>query len=1360
MNLRNLYVQLVQRCAMLATSLRMFRSFAVLLLAFVASFSSAFASDLNWNFTFSPSDIVFSSCGEYTVVSLADGAKPRDAIGAPAIPAKFVNILLPDGASDVTVTASGSLELLASDITPWPVQRVAPKSKVQPPFTAPDSAAYVSSSPWPLACATYEGIHEMQGSTFVSVRLNPIVYVGSEKALYYRPSISVNVSYSAPSAPRSSKALRGGRVSSMVNALVVNPEVSSVAPRGSRRASGDVDYLIITSSSLSSAFQKLADYRASALGGDYSTLVVTKESISSNYSGDDIQMKIRNCIKDYVSNHGTTYVVLGGDDTIVPDRDTYAKADESEESHMPTDLYYSDLTGTWKASGSSKFGTLNANVDMSPDVIVGRIPIRNATQLNGYLAKVRAFEADLSHTRNSIIMGGPAAWCRYYGNKRPSDDVTGDGHSGFRTNHDYVSDSEMWLRRLYRDGIKSYWDNAESATGRTINLACDAITSWDASKCGDKELSANNLKTWLNKGYTHLMFSGHGFPQGWGMESYTNYSTTHAASQTGLVAFIYTDACLTGAFDQDGISSAGTITLDVGTQDEYTYTSEPCLGEAFIRNANGGALVHMGCARYGWGEPDYLDSDPETTDLDGYYTKCTASNTSNGGPSTVYAYKFYKRLYEAEAVRKNRTLGEAFAMSKADMISQCSGYGCERWIQFGLNFLGDPAIALYPRSALATPKDLALSEVTTTSFKATWTAVDGADSYQVDVVKGTSFETGEYVTGWRSATVNGTSVNITGLMPNTAYSVRVRAASSEYTSDWSDIANATTAEAESAPVWSAFPEETYKVYVSDEFELSIGDYVYALPTPTLSMISSDSEEASFDTSKGKFLFTPSVTGIYHFVFRAENIHGTADATLTVNVVLPPVTVPTMAVNEADITSSTATVSWTACDDVISYTLQLATDNTFSSGNQNTSVTLVENSAANSTAPEGWTYNISSSSASYLILLQGHYVITEVFDASSCTSLELSLYMRTYGGTTGESNVLVCEYSTDKNNWTRLGTISAANNLLSKKTLNVSSAAGVSPVYFRFSAPGATSAKGVGIKNIMITGTSSFGGSIVSTTVVNDIAYTFTELEPGTAYYARVKGDAEWSNIVSFTTSNVLTLASEADNDDVINTAATNGGRYEVTLQGCTFNKNGDWNTICLPFNQTIAGSAFNGADVRALDNASFEDGTLTLNFTAERAVKTIMAGTPYVIKWPYGSNITNPVFENVEIDNTKNDFISIDGNVRFVGTYNLVSFDAENRSILFIRADNELFYPADKDRIEAFKGYFQLPEGCQISQFVLNIDDVDDPTGIEAIQNSKFKIQNKEGIVYNLAGQMVNGQNVNYKSSRGIYIQNGKKVVK
>ena len=43
---------------------------------------------------------------------------------------------------------------------------------------------------------------------------------------------------------------------------------------------------------------------------------------------------------------------------------------------MPTDLYYSDLTGTWKADGLDDFGVEEANVDMSPEVIVGRIRSR------------------------------------------------------------------------------------------------------------------------------------------------------------------------------------------------------------------------------------------------------------------------------------------------------------------------------------------------------------------------------------------------------------------------------------------------------------------------------------------------------------------------------------------------------------------------------------------------------------------------------------------------------------------------------------------------------------------------------------------------------------------------------------------------------------------------------------------------------------------------------------------------------------------------------------------------------------------------------------------------------------------------
>ena len=47
----------------------------------------------------------------------------------------------------------------------------------------------------------------------------------------------------------------------------------------------------------------------------------------------------------------------------------------------------------------------------------------------------------------------------------------------------------------------------------------------------------------------------------------------------------------------------------------------------------------------------------------------------------------------------------------------------------------------------------------------------------------------------------------------------------------------------------------------------------------------------------------------------------------------------------------------------------------------------------------------------------------------------------------------------------------------------------------------------------------------------------------------------------------------------------------------------------------------------------------------------------------------------------------------------------------------------------------------------------DDPTGINEIRNEQF--ENREGVTYNLSGQMVNG-----KLQRGIYIVNGRKVIR
>ena len=620
------------------------------------------AAELSVDFTFSAGDVELTPAGDYTVVGLADGTRVMDEMGAPSIPVKYANILLPSGAQNVSISASGDWTVLAEGITPYPAQPRSPKSKPRPAFV-PASDRYASAEAWPAEVATYQGDHDMQGYQFVSVRVNPLAYVGAEKKLYLREKVTVTVTYDAAVSTRSILPKQASTFGPLVDSLVVNPADSSTfAPKVRTTApKAALDYLIITSSGLSNAFQRIADYRASAAGGSYSTRVLTTNTIAADFSGTDLQAKIRACISNSVSTLGTTMVLLGGDDTIVPTRycSVSVTSQSTDETNMPTDLYYSGLSGSWNSDGDLIFGETGDNVDLAWDVVVARLPMRTATQVSNYLTKVQTYESG-SPVTNKIILGGPYAWDTYTGTDRPSDDVTIDGHADFRSTspaHTSVSDSEAWLRRLYRDGVQAQWP-------AQVGIICDTLTSWDTSSCGSYSQSANNTQTAFNKNWTHLMFSGHGAPQEWGLES-GSYDDSSASSLTGMVAFIYTDACLTGHFDKSSNSIDG-----------YSYTTEPCLAEAFLRNANtlGGALCYMGCARYGWGEPD----------------AAPASNTANGGPSTVYAYKFYDRMYETT----NRTIGVAFAMHKADMASQSGSNAEERWIQFGVNLLGDPAIKM------------------------------------------------------------------------------------------------------------------------------------------------------------------------------------------------------------------------------------------------------------------------------------------------------------------------------------------------------------------------------------------------------------------------------------------------------------------------------------------------------------------------------------------------------------------------------------------------------------------------------------------------------------------------------------------
>ena len=247
----------------------------------------------------------------------------------------------------------------------------------------------------------------------------------------------------------------------------------------------------------------------------------------------------------------------------------------------------------------------------------------------------------------------------------------------------------------------------------------------------------------------------------------------------------------------------------------------------------------------------------------------------------------------------------------------------------------------------------------------------------------------------------------------------------------------------------------------------------------------------------------------------------------------------------------------------------------------------------------------------------------------------------------------------------------------------------------------------------------------------------------------------------------ITLADTGTND----VEGIDGYFADVTLTGRTLYRDGDWNTLCLPFNvANLSGTPLDGATLMTLSTAgtAFDaaSGTLTLNFEGTTAIE---AGKPYIVKWTKADgydeasadtrDVKNPVFSGVTISSTAAD-VETDA-VTFKGNYDYQPFTAENRSILFLGNGNTLYYPLSGASIGACRAYFQLnginagdpASPAPVRAFVLRFGDEENTTGILSLTPAPSP--KGEGSIYTLDGRKLQGK----LSQRGIYINNGKKIV-
>jgi len=342
---------------------------------------------------FSEGDLKITKVNGYDLVALEGNGSTWEK-GRPILPAVTYHFLLPPTAELARVEVTGSqARVLTGDFVPHPVQTIRPFSSTkQYPFVPPDENTYNSSTPYPAEVAHGIQTGSLAGYRIASVIVYPVQYLPAEKRLRLHTNLTLNIYYEEGrhepvNLTRSQQELFGAEA----KALVANPEmVDKWTPAVHEAKAGEVDYVIITSRALVPNWDALKNWK---IKKGVNTEVVGTDSIYARYPGRDNQEKIRNFVIDYWRNKGLKWVLLGGDDMIVPDRKTRLVIEESTiTGSIPTDMYYADLQWSWDGNRNNLFGEMADSVDLLHDVYVGRAPIDNATNLSTFIRKDTTFE--------------------------------------------------------------------------------------------------------------------------------------------------------------------------------------------------------------------------------------------------------------------------------------------------------------------------------------------------------------------------------------------------------------------------------------------------------------------------------------------------------------------------------------------------------------------------------------------------------------------------------------------------------------------------------------------------------------------------------------------------------------------------------------------------------------------------------------------------------------------------------------------------------------------------------------------------------------------------------------------------------
>ncbi|HDS59276.1 MAG TPA: PKD domain-containing protein [Thermoplasmatales archaeon] len=496
---------------------------------------------VNVTYSFSPPEVDTVQVGphRYHVVTLP-GAGYAAAAGEPCLPVTGAYILLPPSSRvrGITVIPSPRQEM-DDGYQVLPAGQVQPLSRPRPSALV-RGPVYQSSDATPGSLHTVVGTYQLRGYTVLVLQLHPVQYVPASGALSYYPRLTVRVDTAPASPPATFRGLPAD--AEVVNSRVDNPSLLARYPPPAAAASSDL--LILTTSGLEPAFARLRDYHQEH---GLATALVTIEGIG------DTPGAIRSYIREQYLQQGIQYVLLGGDEHLVPAATLWVfgldedQPDRPYSDYMPSDLYYACLDGTFNGDGDDKWGEPTdgedgGDVDLMAEVYVGRACVDDLEEAHHFVDKSIAYLSQEPHSylRQVLLAGeymgdyGIATWGGNYMDQLMGN-CTDDGYSTTGIPGDVLSIATLYDR--------------------------------------DQPWSGEDMTAAINDGFhivNHLGHSAYNYALKMGWESVMELNNEQ-------YCFIYSQGCMAGGFDQDD-----------------------CMAEHLTAKTGNGAFATIMNARYGW----------------------------------------------------------------------------------------------------------------------------------------------------------------------------------------------------------------------------------------------------------------------------------------------------------------------------------------------------------------------------------------------------------------------------------------------------------------------------------------------------------------------------------------------------------------------------------------------------------------------------------------------------------------------------------------------------------------------------------------------------------------------------------------